>query len=439
MNIEMNIDSKKPKIRKSRPSAANILVLGDFSGISRSDATSGLNKGIRNMFTLDPNKLDAAVARIGPSVDVTLGSESVTVPITSMESFHPDELLKMDGLMDSAPPAPIDPPKASAQVEEKPAATKSDDSDFARLLGGTKASPDVASPAVRSTLDKLIKDAVASDSAAAPTRDENKNLSDHKSPRLREVLQNPAYQGLESTWRAIQWLGEHIDYDESASIWLVDADISAVDSWSAEFVRQVAAGPGSVAALVVLHDYSAGELSNLQALARLASGLNTVAFAGTDDSIAGLNGDISKAVALDASDFEKSKEDSVTSSAGMTNIVLGYPNVLLRQPYGKRSDPIDAFDFDELGAAPAHGAFLWGNASIVVALMWLTDTLIIDDAELVTYDDGGGQAIKPPTGAYMTDSAADALLARGIVPLLARRGGTDIRVPRLQSMAVTAI
>jgi len=439
MNIEMNIDSNRPKIRKSRPAAANILVLGDFSGKSQSDAASDVNAGIRNMFTLDPNKLGAAIARIGPTVELMLGSDSVTIPITSMESFHPDELLKIDGLLDSAPAVAIDPPEAPAPVAEKRAATESDDGDFARLLGGTTASAGTASPAVRSTLDKLIKDAVASDSTAAPMPGENKNEADNKSSRLREVLRSGAFQGLESTWRSLQWLGEHIDYDESASIWLVDADICAIEPWSADFMRQVAAGPGSAAALVVLHDYSVDELSSLQALARLAGGLNTVAFAGSENSIAGLNGDISKAVALDASDFAKATEDSAGPSAELSNVVLGYPNVLLRQPYGKRSDPIDAFDFDELGTAPAHKAFLWGNASIVVALMWLTDTLIIDDAQLVTYDDGGGQAIKPPTGAYMTDSAAEVLLARGIVPLLADRGGTDIRIPRLQSMAVTAI
>jgi type VI secretion system protein ImpC len=431
MNIEMNLGSNRPKNRKSHPSAANILVLGDFSGKNQSDATADANQGIRNMFTLDPNKLDVAIARIAPTIEIALGSESVTIPMTSMQSFHPDELLKVNGLLDSAPPTTIDPPEA---VE-----TESDDGDFARLLGGTTASPGTASPAVRSTLDKLIESAVASDSTAVPTSGESKDQIDNKTSRLREVLQSAAFQRLESSWRALEWLGEHIDYDESASIWLVDADVAAIDSWSADFMRQVAAGPGSAAALVVLHDYCADEHSSLQALARLASSLNTVAFAGAENSIAGLSGDLSKAVALDASDFTKSTDGSAGPSAELSNVVLGYPDVLLRQPYGKRSDPIDAFDFDELGTAPAHEAFLWGNASIVVALMWLTDTLIIDDAQLVTYDDGGGQAIKPPTGAYMTDSAADVLLARGIVPLLAQRGGTDIRVPRLQSMAVTAI
>jgi len=437
MNIEMNLGSNRPEMKKSRGSAINILVLGDFSGKGRFDAASEESRGIRNMFTLDPGKLDTAVARIGPAALLTLDSEAVTIPISSMESFHPDALLELDGLFESAAAVDADVPEQAAPAGQQVAAADPDDDDFARLLGGPKAAPDAANAAVKSTLDKLIADAVASDATAVPAP--QVGPSSDKSSGLREVLRTAAFQQLESTWRSLQWLGERIEYDETASIWLVDVDVAAIDNWSAELIRQVAAGPGSADALIVLHDYSAAEQSILQDLARLASGLNTIAFAGATTSIAGLRSDISKAVALDASDFEKVQEDSSGGSTGMSNLVLGFPDVLLRQPYGLRSDPIDAFDFDELGVAPAHDAFLWGNASIVVALMWLTNTLLIDDALLVTYDDGSGQAIKPPTGAYMTDSAAEVLLARGFVPLLAQRGGTDIRVPRLQSMAVTAI
>jgi type VI secretion system protein ImpC len=435
MNIEMNIDSTRPKIKKSRPSAANILVLGDFSGKGSSDTTSPAATGVRNMFTLNPNKLDSAIARIAPAIELALDDETHTIAVTSMECFHPDSLLKMDSLFASAGPVGTEPAEHAAPPKEQVAA--GDDNDFARLLGGTTASPGAASPAVKSTLDKLIADAVATD-APAPSAAKERPTGDY-SARLREVLHARPFQQVESAWRSLQWLGERIDYDESASIWLVDGDMSAIESWSEDLLRQVAAGPGSAAAIVVLHDYSAAEQSNLQALARLASGLNTIAFAGTADSIAGLKGDISKATSLDASDFTKPEENAGEPLSGLSNIAMGYPNVLLRQPYGKRSDPIDAFDFDELAAAPSHDAFSWGSASIVLALMWLTESLLVDDAPLVTYDDGGGQAIKPPTGAYMTDSAAEALLARGLVPLLAKRGGTDIRVPRLQSLAITAI
>ena len=435
MNIVMNIDSNRPKYKKSRPSTANILVLGDFSGKDRLDAASNANAEIRNMFTLDPNQLDAAVAKVGPNIEMKLGSETVSFQMASMDSFHPDKLLKTRPLQAAATPIAVDPPETPAPVDEKPARSPSGDDDFERLLGRAKSAPDAASPAVRSTLDKLIADAVAGDTAPDP----GENTPDDKSMILREVLRAPQFQRLESTWRSLQWLGEHIDYDESASIWLVDVDLSAIDSWSEDLSRQVAAGPGAATALIVLHDYSTTEQPGLQSLARLAGSLNTLAFAGAENSLAGLNGDMSKAVALDASDFAPAEGGGAGPSADLANVVLGFPNVLLRQPYGKRSDPIDAFDFDELGSDPDHDAFLWGSASIITTLMWLTDTLIIDDALLVTYDDGGGQAIKSPTGAYMTDSAAEALLARGIVPLLAQRGGTDIRVPRLQTMAISAI
>lgn len=433
MNIEMNIDANRPKIKKSRPSAANILVLGDFSGKGPSDTASSTGTGVRNMFTLDPNKLDSAVARIAPTIELALAADTHSIAVTSMACFHPDSLLKLDSLFASAPLVEAEPAEQAAPAKEQ--ATTGNDDDFARLLGGTTASPGAASPAVKSTLDKLIADAVATD-VSAPSATKERPTGDN-SARLREILHSRPFRQLESTWRSLQWLGEHIDYDESASIWLVDVDMSAIDSWSDDLLRRVAAGPGSVAAIVVLHDYSAADQSSLQTLARLASGLNTIAFAGSADSIAGFEGDIGKPTALDASNFTKG--DAGDSLSGLSNIVMGYPNVLLRQPYGKRSDPIDAFDFDELGAAPSHEAFSWGSTSIVLALMWLTGSLLIDDALLVTYDDGSGQAIKPPTGAYMTDSAAEALLARGLVPLLAERGGTDIRVPRLQSLAITAI
>jgi len=435
MNIELNIDSNSSGTKKSRPSAANILVLGDFAGQGQSEATPPVGREVRNMFTLDPNKLDSAIARVAPKIVLNPGTGPLTVPVTSMDSFHPDSLVHLEGLARSAPHVEPEPAQQAAPAREPGAAD--DDNDFARLLGAKTAGPGATSPAVKSTLDKLIADAVA-DEAPATVAPDNGLAGDY-SMQLRDLLHAKPFQQLESTWRSLQWLGEHIDYDETASVWLVDVDLSAIESWSEDLLRKVAAGPGSAAAIVVLHDYAPSQQAELHALARLASNLKTIAFVGATHSLAGFEGDISKATALDASDFSKSGSESTAGLSGLQSVAAGYPGILLRQPYGKRSDPIDSFDFDELGSAPSHDAFAWGSASIVLTLMWLTATLVVDDAPLVTYDDGSGQAIKAPTGAYMTDSAAETLLARGIVPLLARRGGTEIRVPRLQSLAITAI
>ena len=45
-------------------------------------------------------------------------------------------------------------------------------------------------------------------------------------------------------------------------------------------------------------------------------------------------------------------------------IGLAAPRVLLRRPYGQRSDPIDSFTFDEFEGAPPQEELLWGHASL---------------------------------------------------------------------------
>src|SRR5260221_13265479 len=44
---------------------------------------------------------------------------------------------------------------------------------------------------------------------------------------------------------------------------------------------------------------------------------------------------------------------------------LALPRFLLRLPYGKNTDPIDAFAFEELPEGSAHEGYLWGNPAIV--------------------------------------------------------------------------
>ena len=87
--------------------------------------------------------------------------------------------------------------------------------------------------------------------------------------------------------------------------------------------------------------------------------------------------------------------------------------------------------------SPDHESFLWGPGSAALAVMYLTGSLQVEDLPMVVYDDGGGQAIKPVSEYWLAESAADILLARGIVPLIGNRSGTDLRAPRLQTASAT--
>ena len=44
---------------------------------------------------------------------------------------------------------------------------------------------------------------------------------------------------------------------------------------------------------------------------------------------------------------------------------LALPRFLLRQPYGKESDPLESFPFEELPNVSSHESYLWGNPALL--------------------------------------------------------------------------
>ncbi len=462
MNIEFDVRFGTDSARREAGAARNVLLIGDFSG-----AAGAGDGAIRHMFNVDPVEIDAAVARIGPRVSVAVGDASLDVDLESLDDFHPDALLKSipafsaamelrRALGDSSKAAEaavltrqllgVDSvPDTTAAQAAAPEQEETSDDLFSRLLGRDVSTPDTPSPAVRSTLDLLLKEAVDEDTTPAPDAgaiELREQLEVWISTAVRELLRSPEFRGPETAWRSLAWLMENVEVDETVEIWIVDVGSARVVEWAAELPRRVAAGPGGADSLIVLPTFSddADSLSDLEALATVASEANARAFAGASESLAGLTGELGTPLALDGSDFGGSAPDGWDDRRGaLGSVCLGFPALLLRQPFGDKTDPVDAMDFDELGSAPAHDAFLWGSAGTALAAMSLKDSLLVEDSLLVTYDDGTGQAIKPASGAWLTDSAVDALLARGIVPLLAERGSTRLLAPRLQSLAIRAL
>ncbi len=97
-------------------------------------------------------------------------------------------------------------------------------------------------------------------------------------------------------------------------------------------------------------------------------------------------------------------------------IGLAAPRVLLRLPYGKGSDPIEAFAFEEFAGAPVHDEFLWGNASLAAALLigrsftargWemeLGDEREIGDLPAYTFVRDGEREMQACAERYLTES-----------------------------------
>ena len=121
--------------------------------------------------------------------------------------------------------------------------------------------------------------------------------------------------------------------------------------------------------------------------------------------------------------------------------------MLLRLPYGAKSEPVERFTFEELTGAESHYSYLWGNPALAAAIliarafqdrgwsMTLNDVLELGDLPAHTFVGADGPELKPCAEVYLSDIAAEAVLAQGIMPFLSHRYRNIVRLARFQSIA----
>jgi len=135
-------------------------------------------------------------------------------------------------------------------------------------------------------------------------------------------------------------------------------------------------------------------------------------------------------------------------SPAARSIELALPRFMLRRPYGKKSNPVENFRFEEMPPRPAHETYLWGNPALICAEIISRGWLEGDDEPgtlrdtgtlpFHIYDDGSGQAIKPCAEVYLNEKTANVILDAGIIPVLSVRNQDRAIVPRLMTIAEPA-
>jgi type VI secretion system protein ImpC len=129
---------------------------------------------------------------------------------------------------------------------------------------------------------------------------------------------------------------------------------------------------------------------------------------------------------------------------------LALPRFLLRVPYGKNTDPVEQFVFEEMPEGTSHENYLWGNPAIACVYLlgrafshngWDFHSGVlqeIDGLPLHVFQRGGESQVQPCAEAWLTDRAAEAILHKGLMPLLSVRGRDAVRLPGLLSVASPA-
>ena len=472
-NISFDISFKKAPLREpvDEDTPLRIAVLGGFGG----SADSAADRATR----VDVDNFDAVCAGFHAALRVADGAGEIELRFQHLDDFHPDHLLqKIPSLAKLvelrarvANPATAD--AAAAELRDvlgstiatpsdapatQPATPTESASDLiARLLGKpASGSPAASAPAgAKSIVEQLIAKSVTPASVPAATPAQTSLLSTldaELSKRLRAMLHHPDFQALESAWRGLDFLvrnsGDNVK-------------LHAISITRAELDRQLAA-PGNPAAtaigrqldplapMVVLGAFCFGEKDTaaLAPIARLAAACSSAFIGGANSDLAGSTSFGTQPNPLDWNPAASSAFAELRRAPESAHLGLALPRFLLRQPYAPASDAIETFPFTELPAADAHECKLWGSSAVLCGHL-LLDAFSNEgwDMELGgaggeiaglpvhTFKVDGEKEVTPCAEAWLSEKAADAILTRGLMPVLSVRGRDSVLLVSLRSIS----
>ena len=473
-----------PSADASQDEAFQILVLGDFSGRPSAEAEPWQDRAAHSV---DIDNFDAALAQMTAGVRLSMpGAQGAIVEPTlrSIEDFEPDALLAQLAMfkqlrgwrtrlgesssfaaaaaeLSAIGLAPASAPSAQAAAED-------DDDTLARLLGRPAAlrqppaSPvqPAAVSAVSTSLDPLLRSVLAphvQPDMSHLQRPMVEAVDRAIGDAMRLLLRLPAWRALESAWRSVDHFVRTVD-SSAVRLKLLDvradelqADMEGAGAdLSASILAKVMAqrlqreGPAARPALVVaLYTFgpSTAELALLGALAAVCVQQGAVLLASAAPTLLAPEAEL--ATGSEPNTHASAAEDqarwqTLRASWMAGHIGLLYPRVLGRLPYGPKTQPVSAFDFDELADGFSHERLAWRGAALDAAAVlaaahdhagWHFDPNAHRMlGEYPAFTDRSGSSNRSQAGAefYCSERQLAAIVAQGLIAVL-----SDARSPQL--------
>ena len=272
--------------------------------------------------------------------------------------------------------------------------------------------------------------------------------------QLNEVMHNAAFQKLESSWRGLKYLVSRTETGEMLKIKIFNAskkdllrDLQRASEFdqSAMFKKVYEEefgvyGGHPFGALVGDYEFGKGpeDIELVEKISQVASAAHApfVAGASSDmfnlDSFSDLGAPRDLAKVFDTTEYAKWK--GFRASDDSRYVALALPHILMRDPYGKATRPVDEFDYEEAVDGSDHSKYLWGNAAWALASRITESFARYNWCATIRGVEGGGKvegltvhnfrtdegdvAMKCPTEVAITDRREKELADLGFVPLV---------------------
>ena len=316
-------------------------------------------------------------------------------------------------------------------------------SDLAQLVGkATEVDTDGdIDELVRSIVGPFVQPADAPN-VGSLTESVNEALSD----AMRAVLHNSEFQNLESLWRGLDMLVHRVDTSPRLQLLLLDmsaeefaADLSKVDDLSESGLYSVLVDKpsqeenGGVSMICGLYQFetSPTHIELLGRMAKVAAHAGATFFTSmASDTLMDRKVEPHPLVAKGIQELRSLPEASRLS--------LLTPRFMLRYPYGKRSDPISEFEFEEFTANDGLRGMLWGHPAFLAVCALAGSggkNLSIGDLPFYYMVDGHGDQIALPcTERLINTDKATQLSQYGICAVMAYKGQPEVRLGGLESV-----
>ena len=425
--------------RRSGNAPFKLLVLGDFTGLPADDRTPLAQRQPRRV---DLDSFDALMARWRPQCTW----DNAPWVFTSLDDLHPDALLQR--------------PAFQTLRTEAASAAEQGGALLGQLLGGAPAGlagaakPASTPPATAASgVDAFIR-ALLPATAPTPTDEPQRQATVHQAlgDALRALLHSPDFQRLDRAWRGLHWLVQTLPLDDGLEIHALDvaqAELwdglkAAEGRWADTGWHRAMAGdvanPAAWSMLLGLQQFGAegADLALLAALGLSARAMGAPYVAAGSTDLALLTGPAQQAW------------QALRASEAAPWLGLVAPRVLLRRPYGRRSDPVELPGFEEFSGRPAHEQLLWGSGALAVGLLVAQafaesgwdfqpgDHQHLDDLPQCTFEQDGEVVLQACAEAYLSDHAGQSLLDAGLMPLLSHKHRNAVSLMRCQSIAQPA-
>jgi type VI secretion system protein ImpC len=284
-------------------------------------------------------------------------------------------------------------------------------------------------------------------------------LDQKLSEQINLILHHADFQKLEGAWRGLHYLVNNTETDEMLKIKVMN--ISKQDlgktlkrykgtAWdqSPLFKRMYEEefgmfGGEPFGCLVgdYYFDQSAPDVELLGEMAKIAAAAHAPFIAGASPSVMQMDSWQELSNPRDLTKIFTTPEyaawRSLRESDDSRYIGLAMPRFLSRLPYGARTNPVEAFNFEEDTGAAAHERYTWANAAYAMAMNinrsfkeygWCSRIRGIESGGAVeglpahTFPtDDGGVDMKCPTEIAISDRREAELAKNGFMPLVHRK------------------